>query len=122
MRLDAISKGDVILTFHDSGCMGAQLVYAFVERVNRVTVTVRDERGNSKRVDPAGFHRKLAPHEWRPTSVGGPKTCPMDGDEAEFKDVGGHLRWIVRCCKCRLSTAPYATLGLAQAAWDRRVA
>lgn len=114
MRIENLLPGDILV------CMGAKLVYARLVRVNRKTVTVQDERGDLHRVCPAGFHRKLLANEWRPESVGGPKACPFDGGEGEWRDCGGRVRWRVVCTGCGAGTMEFATTGLALAAWNRR--
>lgn len=45
-------KGDVVNRWHDAGCMGMQMVFGEVIRVNRRTVTVRWERNRVWRIEP----------------------------------------------------------------------
>lgn len=57
-----LSTGDRVGCLWDDGWHGS-IIYADVIRVNRVTVTVRDDQGRVSRVDPGYIDFKMSEHE-----------------------------------------------------------
>lgn len=62
---DTIKPGDVLTYYHDAG-IHAELCYARVVRVNRVTVTVETEHHGVHRLGFGFFTRKIGDNEWSP--------------------------------------------------------
>jgi hypothetical protein len=63
MKLVDLKKGDRGYSLYDDGWHGS-LIYWDVMRVNRVTVTIREESGKVHRVDPSYLDHKLTPAEY----------------------------------------------------------
>jgi hypothetical protein len=47
-----LKVGQVVYRYHDTGAMGVTPVFGEVVRVNRMTITVRWEGGNTWRIEP----------------------------------------------------------------------
>lgn len=47
-----VTKGDDVIYWHDTGAFGMEAVHATVLRLNRRTVTIRDEDGRTLRYPP----------------------------------------------------------------------
>lgn len=62
LKLSDLSPGDRLVMLYDDGWHGS-IICADVIRVNRVTVTVRDDQGQIARVDPRLFERKMSERE-----------------------------------------------------------
>lgn len=64
MKIEQLQVGDKLNFWHDTGCMGADLIFCEIIKLGKKKIKVRDEFGNEGWRYPHFFNRKVKEEVW----------------------------------------------------------